>query len=1586
MTNSTQINLVTNPELEKLFQRHTDLKKGDRLEGKIKEVRPDGKAVVDFGKFQAAVELKIPVEEGDVIHLVVVEKGKQLKLKVEYFESGSGNARQQQTQSQIKPADLLQERAIEELRSKIDQLVRNEDGTSSRSQSGTGTQQLKEINTQLGKLKEDLQSSESKAPLPKELKQDIGKLLENTENTLKKLDRLDSAETARRLEELAKAIKDLRSALDSHKEFREVRDRITKQVDDLKSLLKDSQMPAQQKENYEAVMKKISDAGERIAQLKSADQAQELRRIVSEEIKPNLQEALKIAERQATEQTAGAKQAAVEMKHQLEITDRAVDMSLQKLPPPAKDIDLLAKNLRQVLNKIEDTPDRAQITRELEAFQKDISRELIKLKEQFQAPGTRESLPKDIQNESEVLLKNAANALRQLQKTESGDIKSNLESLEKIEAVAKAVKNIRTALDYNSDVRDTRDSIVKQIQEIKSALEKADIPLNKEVKTAIEKLSEAADKIARLKTSEQLPELRRIVSEEIKPNLSELKENLAREAVVPGSEKAIHVAEQIKRVEILQKEIDIALPKLSAPEIPARDIERQLNDFSDALRRLSESPALPIAEKPPEPTPVDTFRNDLARELLRVEEQLQARTAEGKPAVSQETRVEVEYLMKNSADILRRLPQTQVQSIDTETAEKLEILSKAVRNVRTTLEATRNFNEVRDRIAKELTELKTAIEKADIPLKKEAQAALTKLSEAAEKISNLKSPDQIAELKRIVSEEVKPNLSELQKALNSEQSEQIVPDTAKSRQLNELSQQVQQAQKEIDISLTRLPSPPAQTMEVQLDNVGMALNKLADAIGKQPDIPSPPDTTNETRRDVPQHEALTRNIGRELINLQEYVETPTYRGEDVLPENSRQETAQLLKDIEIALQRLPESDRAEMTEHLKSLSRAVKNYRTSLDIRRDFQEVRDDMNKEIQRLKELVGKNKDLLPEPLKKDIEAQIEKLSEAADKMARLKGPEQITELRRIIAQEIKPTLKAIDQSLTQNVETSETRTQQSEQLQQQTQAIETLRNEARQISENAEKALQKLYPAPPRELSELVKNVESALYKIQPPPPSAEAAENARFSENIQNLYDNIKTALRMLQANIQVSGNKLELPEEIRQIFQDLQANLKTADTSEVILEQISQLKTLVEESGLPFDKMIEKIVDTLDGLLSRISQLKADGQHQEIRNLIQNQLKPFLGTLSEIFNDPKLTADSAHPQKIVAIRQMLQSLSSAVDQSAAPTDSKQPFDLSKLSQLTEQLAGLPKSTQQTAGTSTANLKASENIQNLSQNIEELLSKLPENISNTGNGAVTDKIRSLLSTLRSHFEPLDISDSAMKLVPKLKSLVENSGIFFEKKISDILSKLSDASTRMKGIQTLEQLPEFRHIIENDIKPNLLQLKEFLNNERLAAQMGKGKTLDSIRNAVEELLSNIGTQQEKAADSQAQQNPVQIFSFHLPIKDEEPAELKVFYNRSREKDSPDEYKLSLLLEMSKLGEVRSDFFNLKDDLNITFYVHDQSIKDFFDQNLYEIEDVLEPVFKNLNLNVIVSTEKIAEFESESKESQPTQVLSDKAVDVKI
>ena len=68
-----------------------------------------------------------------------------------------------------------------------------------------------------------------------------------------------------------------------------------------------------------------------------------------------------------------------------------------------------------------------------------------------------------------------------------------------------------------------------------------------------------------------------------------------------------------------------------------------------------------------------------------------------------------------------------------------------------------------------------------------------------------------------------------------------------------------------------------------------------------------------------------------------------------------------------------------------------------------------------------------------------------------------------------------------------------------------------------------------------------------------------------------------------------------------------------------------------------------------------------------------------------------------------------------------------------------------------------------------------------------------------------------------------------------------------------------------------------------------------------------------------------------------------------------------------MDRMGEVRTDFFNVKSDLNITFFVTNEKAKNIIEDNIEKIKEELSRIFGNLVINVIVSERKIAQFSSE-------------------
>ena len=112
----------------------------------------------------------------------------------------------------------------------------------------------------------------------------------------------------------------------------------------------------------------------------------------------------------------------------------------------------------------------------------------------------------------------------------------------------------------------------------------------------------------------------------------------------------------------------------------------------------------------------------------------------------------------------------------------------------------------------------------------------------------------------------------------------------------------------------------------------------------------------------------------------------------------------------------------------------------------------------------------------------------------------------------------------------------------------------------------------------------------------------------------------------------------------------------------------------------------------------------------------------------------------------------------------------------------------------------------------------------------------------------------------------------------------------------------------------------------------------------------------------------DPHQVFSFALQLKeDHEKARLKLYCPKKKRNASQTGFKVSLLLDMDRIGEIRTDLFLKKKDLSITFFVKNEDIKKQFDNHFAELSESLNSLFDYLILKTVVSEKKIQEFHHE-------------------
>jgi len=244
---------------------------------------------------------------------------------------------------------------------------------------------------------------------------------------------------------------------------------------------------------------------------------------------------------------------------------------------------------------------------------------------------------------------------------------------------------------------------------------------------------------------------------------------------------------------------------------------------------------------------------------------------------------------------------------------------------------------------------------------------------------------------------------------------------------------------------------------------------------------------------------------------------------------------------------------------------------------------------------------------------------------------------------------------------------------------------------------------------------------------------------------------------------------------------------------------------------------------------------------------------------------------------------------------------------------------------------------------------------------------EHISRALATLDAHFESIDLNRNMEKWLPLLKSRLEETGVFFEKKLGDIIRQLADRPEPDLARELIRS-PEIKKILTQDLKPVLLVLKEYLEIPDSISKTLDAKSLASFKGTLDMLLADISNQQSRAISRHELPDPFQVFSFVLPLKeDQKKAQLKLYCPKKKQNDSRAEFKISLLLDMDRIGEVRTDFFLMKKDLSITFFVKDEVSKTQFENHFEEISEPLNSLFDYLVLKAVVSGKKIQEFHHE-------------------
>jgi hypothetical protein len=211
-------------------------------------------------------------------------------------------------------------------------------------------------------------------------------------------------------------------------------------------------------------------------------------------------------------------------------------------------------------------------------------------------------------------------------------------------------------------------------------------------------------------------------------------------------------------------------------------------------------------------------------------------------------------------------------------------------------------------------------------------------------------------------------------------------------------------------------------------------------------------------------------------------------------------------------------------------------------------------------------------------------------------------------------------------------------------------------------------------------------------------------------------------------------------------------------------------------------------------------------------------------------------------------------------------------------------------------------------NLRKQIQQMLDRTMQ-MGKAASMPLSTAMKGALINLQQALSPVSPTDAMTTLVARVRDFVENSGIYFEKRLGQAITDLQAQSASMTPAELARQ-PIIRDLIINDMKPNLLILKQFLDRQPLDSQAADRHMLETLKSVVQRTVSHIAQQQFMATEKPIDPDLFQAFSHLLFLTDaHHHTRLKVYYAKKGRSDDQTTPRVSLWLEMDRMGTVRTD-----------------------------------------------------------------------------
>ncbi len=263
---------------------------------------------------------------------------------------------------------------------------------------------------------------------------------------------------------------------------------------------------------------------------------------------------------------------------------------------------------------------------------------------------------------------------------------------------------------------------------------------------------------------------------------------------------------------------------------------------------------------------------------------------------------------------------------------------------------------------------------------------------------------------------------------------------------------------------------------------------------------------------------------------------------------------------------------------------------------------------------------------------------------------------------------------------------------------------------------------------------------------------------------------------------------------------------------------------------------------------------------------------------------------------------------------------------------------------------------------------------------GENPLPRRILDALGQLKAVLQPMPISPSenADQIVRHLQQAIGGSGLFFEKEMAE--AEVNAAIPGSRHSETSGQ--PHRSVIANDFKAQLLQLRAFFTGQEgytEAVSDLSAKEVSFLKSSLEQMAVHLQDQQGHIVKRFGEHDPMLVIMHHFHMEEQRhPVKLKLYYPKKGRKDQGAGLnRIAMLLNMDRLGPVRIDMVMFGENLEVGFFVQNETVRQTVESAHDRIFQVLNKVFSRVQIITKVSEQKIAQFEHEDPSSSGSGMI---------